>query len=75
MTRWPTDFQTEYQKFGTDIMLQPLSNVLDYWMWLALNAYYTPYVIIGKGDEMDQFISHFSLNGIKSNLANLCKPN
>ncbi len=46
-------------------------NVIDWNVWLFLQWYYLPMRIIAKGDEMDQFISHFTLNGIKS--FNICK--
>lgn len=39
--------------------------IIDYNVWLFLQWYYLPMKIISKGDELDQFISHFSLNGIK----------
>jgi hypothetical protein len=39
--------------------------IIDYNVWLFLQLYYLPMTIISKGDEMDKFISHFSLNGMK----------
>jgi hypothetical protein len=38
--------------------------IIDYNVWLFLQLYYAM-TIISKGDEVDKFISHFSLNGIK----------
>jgi hypothetical protein len=40
-------------------------NIMDYYAWMFLQWYYMPMTLISKGDEMDKFISHFSLNGIK----------
>ena len=42
-----------------------LGSIIDYQVWLFLQLYYMPMTIISKGDEVDKFISHFSLNGIK----------
>lgn len=39
--------------------------ILDYNVWLFLQWYYSPFTLMRKGDEIDQFISQFSLNGIK----------
>ena len=46
-------------------------SVIDYNVWLFLQWYYLPMRIIAKGDDMDKFISQFSLNGIKS--FSICK--
>jgi hypothetical protein len=40
-------------------------NIMDYYAWMFLQWYYMPMTLISKGDEMDKFISHFSLNGMK----------
>jgi hypothetical protein len=40
-------------------------NIMDYNAWMFLQWYYMPMTLISKGDEMDKFISHFSLNGMK----------
>jgi hypothetical protein len=41
------------------------NRIIDYQVWLFLQLYFMPMTIISKGDEVDKFISHFSLNGIK----------
>jgi hypothetical protein len=66
-----------YQKSGTAFTVLPASNpiveiILDQWAWLLLKWYYMPFEIIGRGDEVDQWIKQFTLNGIKS--GNLCRP-
>ena len=40
-------------------------SMMDYGVWMFLQWYYMPMTIISKGDEVDKFISHFSLNGMK----------
>lgn len=37
-------------------------------VWLFLSMWYAPSVIMSRGSDVDQWISHFSLNGAK----NLC---
>ncbi len=49
----------------------PIDWYIDYNVWLFLQWYYSPFILMRKGDEIDQFLSHFSLNGIKS--FGLCK--
>jgi hypothetical protein len=41
------------------------NNLFDYSIWMFLQWYYMPMTLISKGDEMDKFISHFTLNGVK----------
>jgi hypothetical protein len=48
-----------------------LDNWIDGFMWSLLFSYYYPYGLAARGDEVDKFISQFSLNGAKSNL---CRP-
>lgn len=44
----------------------------DYCMWLYLeNKFYGPARMIAKNDEMQKWMGHFSLNGVRSNI---CKP-
>ena len=40
-------------------------NIMDYYAWMFLQWHFMPYTLISKGDEMDKFVSHFSLNGMK----------
>jgi hypothetical protein len=40
-------------------------SIMDYGVWMFLQWYYMPMTLISKGDEMDKFISHFTLNGVK----------
>ena len=45
----------------------------DYQVWLMLQMkFMTPAAMIARNDEMQKWMSYFSLNGIKS--SNLCKP-
>jgi hypothetical protein len=48
-----------------------LESIMDYNVWLFLQWYYSPFMLMSKGDEIDRFLSQFSLNGIKS--FGLCK--
>jgi hypothetical protein len=50
-------------------------NIMNYNAWLFLQWYYMPYMLIGKGDDVDQWIKAVSLNGIKLHSPNICKPN
>ncbi len=44
----------------------PIDWWIDYSVWLMLQyKFMLPAKLIEKGDEMSQFISHYSLNGIK----------
>lgn len=54
-----------------DFWLAPINQMMDWNAWMFLQWYYLPMRIIQKGDDMDQFISQFSLNGIKS--FNICR--
>lgn len=61
-----------YQKTGMEFIELPVSNmIIDTWVWLLLKWYYLPFETIGRGDEVDQWVSQFSLNGIKQ--ASICK--
>lgn len=55
---------------------QPVDNLIDFNVWLFLQWYYMPAYLMGKGSDMDQWISSFSTNGIKSFVlgSNLCQP-
>lgn len=48
-----------------------LNSIIDYQVWLFLQWYYSPFMLMSKGDEIDKFLSQFSLNGIKN--FNLCQ--
>jgi hypothetical protein len=60
-----------YQIPGMELMLLPLNSMLDQWMYLLIKMYFMPYELAGRGDEIDKWISQFSLNGIKQ--ASICK--
>lgn len=51
---------------ASDVWLDPVNKLMDWNVWMFLQWYYLPMRIISKGDDMDQFISQFTLNGIKS---------
>ena len=43
----------------------------DYYIYTMLQMYFMgPAKMIARGDEMEKFVKHFSLNGIKP----ICKP-
>ena len=45
----------------------------DYQIWLLLQMkFMAPANMIAKGNDMEKFMSHFSLNGIK--VPTICKP-
>ena len=45
----------------------------DYQIWLLLQMkFMAPANMIAKGNDMEKFMSHFSLNGIK--IPTICKP-
>lgn len=47
---------------------------MDYCMWLFLqNKFSGPARMIARGSEMEEFIKHFTLNGVKA--STICKPN
>jgi hypothetical protein len=65
-----------YQKIGMEFTELLPSNIVanmlvDQWVWLLLKWYYAPFEMIGRGDEVDQWVSTFSLNGIKQ--SSICK--
>jgi hypothetical protein len=46
----------------------------DYQVWLMLQMkFMSPAAMIARGGEMEQFMKHFSLNGVKA--PTICKPN
>ena len=69
-----------YPAIGMAFSELPANKIADYWvgmwcdynMWLFLKMWYLPMEMISHGDEVDQFLKQFSLNGIKS--SNLCRP-
>lgn len=54
----------------------PLEALFDYNVWLFLQWYYMPAYMMGKGSEVDKWVSSFSTNGIKmfDLTSNLCQP-
>jgi hypothetical protein len=59
-----------YQEYTHILMTDPLSLPV----WLMLQRKFTvPAMMIANGGEMEKWLGHFSLNGIRS--SNLCKPN
>jgi hypothetical protein len=45
----------------------------DYQVWLFLQMkFMTPAAMISRNDEMEKFLRHFSLNGVKQ--SNICRP-
>ena len=46
--------------------------IVDAWVWQIVQLYYAPFIAIVKGGEVQEFVEHFSLNGIKS--FNICNP-
>lgn len=65
-----------YPQTGTEFSEQLLNNVMaawfDYCVWFYLqNKFYGPARMMAKNDEMQEWLNHFSLNGIRSNI---CKP-
>ena len=59
----------EQDKLGAEMNL--MNPYYDYGIWLFLQWYYLPMRIMAKGDDIDQFLSQFTLNGIKS--FNICR--
>lgn len=62
------------------VNLWPMRNDLllawfDYQVWLMLQLkFMAPANMIARNDAMEDFLKRYSLNGIKSNLGNMCKP-
>ena len=50
---------------------EPVNKLMDYNVYWFLQWYYLPMRMITKGDDVDRFISHFSLNGLKP--FNICQ--
>jgi hypothetical protein len=59
-----------YKEYMNILMTDPLS--IPVWLMLQ-RKFMGPAMMIAKGGEMEKWLSHFSLNGIRS--SNLCKPN
>jgi hypothetical protein len=57
-----------YKEYMEVLTTEPLN--LPMWLYLQYK-FMTPTMMIARNDEMQKFIGHFSLNGIKSNI---CKP-
>lgn len=67
----------DYQKIGMAYSEQLASSLyinewFDSWMWIMIKMMYSPYSVLGRGDDVEQFVKQFSLNGFKS--GNICKP-
>jgi hypothetical protein len=46
--------------------------LFDYYVWLMLNMKFNgPANMIARNDAMEQWMKHFSLNGVKTTI---CKP-
>lgn len=66
-----------YQKIGTEFSERLASSLyinemFDSWMWIMIKMMYAPYSVLGRGEEVEEFVKQFSLNGIKS--GNICRP-
>ena len=60
---------TFYKEYMNILTTDPLSLPV----WLMLQRKFTvPAMMIANGGEMEKWLGHFSLNGIKG--SNLCKP-
>ena len=54
-------------------MYTPIDWWIEYSVWLMLQVKFMgPARMISRNDEMEKFMSHFSLNGIK--IPTICKP-
>ena len=49
-----------------------LGAMFDYQVWLMLQLYFAPYRLATMGDEVDQWVSQYSLNGMKC--FSICRP-
>jgi hypothetical protein len=58
-----------YKEYMTILMTDPLN--LPIW-WMLQMKFMLPAAMISRNDEMENFISHFSLNGIRN--FNICRP-
>ncbi len=54
-----------------NIWFTPVNKLIDLNVWIFLQWYYIPYKMITQGDDVDKFISQFTLNGFKS--FNICR--
>lgn len=55
-------------------MINPWCALFDYQVWLMLQMkFMSPAAMIARGSEMEKFMKHFSLNGVKA--PTICKPN
>lgn len=60
-----------YKEYMAVLMTDPLN--LPVW-WMLQVKFMLPAMLIARNDSMEEFIKTYSLNGIKSNLGNMCKP-
>lgn len=51
---------------------QMVGYMIDEYVRMMLNLYFAPYYVIGKSDEVGEWVSSFSTNGMK--WANICNP-
>jgi hypothetical protein len=58
-----------FKEYLTVLITDPLN--LPVW-WMLQLKFMVPAMMISRNDEMEKWLSHFSLNGIRS--SNLCKP-
>jgi hypothetical protein len=66
-----------YLQIGMVYSVQHLNEDICFWwvdlyVYSMLQLYFTPFYMMGKGSETEQWISQFSTNGIKP--FNLCRP-
>ena len=60
-----------YREYLDVLITDPLSAPV----WLYLNyKFMSPAMMIARNDAAEEFVKRYSLNGIKSNLGNICKP-
>ena len=58
-----------YKEYVNILLTEPLN--LPVWLYLQYK-FMSPAMMIARNDEMQKWLSHFSLNGVRS--SNLCKP-
>ena len=68
MTQWNNAWYRVNPATGMAYIVPQQSNpvldwCIDQWVWLGLQLYFAPYRMIGDS-ELEQFIRHFTLNGI-----------
>ena len=71
MMQWQSDLRKANPMIGMELIVQPVNKMIDLNVYWFLQWYYLPMRMIARGDDVDRFISHFSLNGLKS--STLCQ--